>query len=100
MPHFFFLAHQSITDMPFVACMTMAVCMLGFSIVEDPEREIGAIQVGRIKLTLQQLLLACLLLIVVPQILYLVTRNVTLMENYLLLKLKRKKRIFPHMVLF
>src|SRR5690606_22703781 len=45
-PHFFFLAHQAITDMPFVACMTMAMCMLGLAFVEDPEREVKTYAVG------------------------------------------------------
>lgn len=80
MPHFFFLAHQAITDMPFVACMTMAICMLGLAITEDPEREVKRYAFGPITLSARALLFLGVSAVIVPQILYLFSRNVSFME--------------------
>ena len=80
MPHFFFLSHQAITDMPFVSCMTMAMCMLGLAIVEDPKREVKRYALGPITVSGRHLLIVALSAVVLPQILYLCSRNVTFME--------------------
>jgi 4-amino-4-deoxy-L-arabinose transferase-like glycosyltransferase len=79
-PHFFLLAHQAITDMPFVACMTMAMSMLGLAVVEDPDREVKRYALGPVTVSGRHLLIAALSAVVLPQVLYLLSRNVTFME--------------------
>lgn len=79
-PHFFFLSHQAITDMPFVACMTMAMCMLGLAVTEDPAREVKRYAFGPITVSARHLVIGALSLVVIPQVLYLCSRNVTFME--------------------
>lgn len=81
MPHFFFLSHQAITDMPFVANMTMAVCMLGLAIREDPDREVRRYALGPVTLSARHLIIGAITLVVIPQVLYLVSRNVTWMHD-------------------
>ncbi|MBN1655947.1 MAG: glycosyltransferase family 39 protein [Deltaproteobacteria bacterium] len=80
-PYFFFLAHQAITDMPFVANMTIAVSLLLLAVFEDPERTATGYRVGRLVLSAQHLVIAVLLALVLPQIIYLTTRNVTLIDG-------------------
>ncbi len=82
MPHFFFLSHQAITDLPFVANMTMALCLFGMAVTTDPEREVTRFGVGRLTVTAQQLVIGALTLVVVPQVLYLVSRNVTFLAGF------------------
>jgi 4-amino-4-deoxy-L-arabinose transferase-like glycosyltransferase len=78
MPHFFFLAHQAITDMPFVATMTIAMCMLGLALVEEPDREVKRYAIGPFEITARHVLIGAISLVVIPQIIYLLSRNVTL----------------------
>ena len=80
-PHFFLLAHQAITDMPFVSTMTMAMCMLGLAMTEDPEREVKRFAFGPVTFSARHLLIGALSVVIVPQILYLFSRNVTFMAN-------------------
>jgi 4-amino-4-deoxy-L-arabinose transferase-like glycosyltransferase len=81
MPHFFFLSHQAITDMPFVANMTMALCMLGLAIREDPAREVKRWGLGPLTVSGRHLIIAAISAVVIPQILYLISRNVTWMHE-------------------
>jgi 4-amino-4-deoxy-L-arabinose transferase-like glycosyltransferase len=83
MPHFFFLAHQAITDIPFVANMTIAMSMLALALNEDPDREVTTYRWGKITLSGQHVLLGALILVSLPQILYLVSRNVTMVDPFL-----------------
>ncbi|MEZ4328467.1 MAG: glycosyltransferase family 39 protein [Polyangiales bacterium] len=76
-PHFFFLAHQAITDMSMVGNMTIAVCLLGLALAESPDREVTRYRVGPLELSFQHVIMGLLLVTVLPQALYLVTRNVT-----------------------
>ncbi|MEM9187786.1 MAG: glycosyltransferase family 39 protein [Myxococcota bacterium] len=80
MPHFFFLAHQSITDMPFVANMTVAMAMLIAALRESPDAKIRNIRIGSFTLSGQHLVLGLLLMIVLPQALYLISRNITFVD--------------------
>lgn len=80
-PHFFFLAHQAITDMPFVSCMTMAMCMLGLAIVEDPSREAKSYAIGPLSFSARHAVIAAISAVVLPQVLYLFSRNVTFMSS-------------------
>ncbi len=83
MPYWFFLTHQTMTDMPYVAPLTAAggFFLLGF--LTDPEKEARRYEVtfGKRKLTLSawHLLFGVITLLVVPQVLYLISRNVSLL---------------------
>ncbi len=81
MPHFFFLSHQAITDMPFVSTMTIAMSFLILAVSEDPEREVRGVRFGSIVLSFQHLIAFGLVALITPQALYLVSRNVTLVEG-------------------
>lgn len=81
MPHFFFLSHQAITDMPFVANMTMALCVLGLAIQEDPDREVKRYTFGGLSVSGRHLVIAAISAVVLPQVLYLISRNVTWMHH-------------------
>ncbi|MCA9605220.1 MAG: glycosyltransferase family 39 protein [Myxococcales bacterium] len=82
MPHFFFLSHQAITDMPFVSNMTMAMAMLGLAVITDGEREITRFRLGPIAVSGRALLIGAISIVVVPQILYLASRNVTFLQGF------------------
>ena len=45
-PYYSMLTHQAITDMPFVANMTVAMMLLVMGLVEDPERQAKGVRVG------------------------------------------------------
>jgi len=81
LPHFFFLAHQAITDMPFVANMTMAMALLSMAIVEDPAKQVTTFAVGKVRFSMQHVVIAALVMLVLPQVMYLITRNVTLVTS-------------------
>ncbi|MBL9025977.1 MAG: glycosyltransferase family 39 protein [Myxococcales bacterium] len=82
MPQWFFIAHQTMTDMPFVASMSAA---LGFFLIgaQEPadrllrvhEVHLGPLRVG---LSARHLLLAAVVGVATPQLVYLVTRNLEL----------------------
>lgn len=81
-PDWFFLAHQTMTDMPFVAAMTGAMGLLlnGLNTPEEePVRlhELNAFG-RRWRLSLWHLIFGVVLLCALPQILYLISRNVEL----------------------
>jgi 4-amino-4-deoxy-L-arabinose transferase-like glycosyltransferase len=79
MPDWYFLAHQTMTDMPFVATMTacMGLVMLGLRTPETLETRAYEVKVGglRFRLTAWHLVFGAVLICVIPQILYLITRN-------------------------
>ncbi|MFI5306804.1 MAG: glycosyltransferase family 39 protein [Polyangiales bacterium] len=81
MPYYAMLTHQAITDMPCVGTMVAAVMMLLLAVHEDPEREVRSYQIGRLVISAHELVLGLLLLICLPQILYLASRNVTLVHG-------------------
>lgn len=79
MPQWFFLAHQTMTDMPFVAGMSAA---LGFFLLaaHTPGEQLAAertISMGNIRFSVsaRQLVLGAIMMLAVPQILYLIGRN-------------------------
>lgn len=76
-PYYAFLTHQAITDMPFVANMTVAMMLLVVACAQDPERRATTLQIGRFGLSLQHVVIALIMLIALPQLLYLVSRNIT-----------------------
>ncbi len=80
MPDWYFLAHQTMTDMPFVAPMTacMGLVMLGLRTSETLETRAYEVKVRnlRFRLTAWHLVFGAVLVCVLPQILYLLSRNV------------------------
>lgn len=82
MPQFFFISRQAITDLPLVAAITIAACCLLMAVQEDPEREATVFQVGPIKLSLQHVILFFVVLAVLPQAAYLISRNVSWIDGW------------------
>ncbi len=80
-PYFFLIAHQAITDMPFVATMTMALAMLMLALEEKPEHEPAIYRVGKLAFSAQGAVLLGLVLLALPQALYLISRNVTFLVD-------------------
>jgi 4-amino-4-deoxy-L-arabinose transferase-like glycosyltransferase len=80
MPDWYFLAHQTMTDMPFVAPMTacMGLVMIGLRTPEAREARAYEVKIGsvRFRLTAWHLVFGAILVCALPQILYLISRNV------------------------
>lgn len=76
-PYFFFLSHQAITDMPFVATMTVALSMLVLAMEESPDHEVQRLRIGPLHVSWQSFLIFSFVMIALPQALYLITRNLT-----------------------
>jgi 4-amino-4-deoxy-L-arabinose transferase-like glycosyltransferase len=77
MPHYFMLSHQAITDMPFVSTMTMAMSMFALALSESPDRKVRLYRFGRAVLSVQHLVVFAFAMVCLPQILLLITRNVS-----------------------
>ncbi|MEZ4374147.1 MAG: glycosyltransferase family 39 protein [Polyangiaceae bacterium] len=83
MPYWFLLSHQTMTDMPYVAPLAAAggFFLLGF--LTDPDQEIRRYEIrfgGRtLSLSAWHFLFGLIALLVVPQALYLISRNVSLL---------------------
>ncbi|MEM7138800.1 MAG: glycosyltransferase family 39 protein [Myxococcota bacterium] len=75
MPLFFFVAHQAITDIPLVAAITVAACCLLLAMHEDPAAEVSRYRIGPFALSAQHVAVFALILIVLPQATYLMSRN-------------------------
>jgi 4-amino-4-deoxy-L-arabinose transferase-like glycosyltransferase len=80
-PYYAFLSHQAITDLPFVANMTTAIMLLVLGLVEDPERRSRSLRIGRWAFSAQHAVIALLVSVALPQILYLASRNVALIPS-------------------
>lgn len=82
MPDWFFLAHQTMTDMPFVAAMTAAMGLLLFGLNTDEEARVRLYEVEafgkKLRFSLWHLVFGAVLLCAIPQIVYLLSRNVEL----------------------
>ena len=81
-PQFFFISHQAITDLPFVAAITMACCFLILAMREESDRAAARYQIGPWTLSLQHLVVFALLILVLPQVTYLISRNISFLEGY------------------
>lgn len=83
MPHWFLIAHQTMTDLPFVAAMTTAMGLLLLGINADPEKTVRTYEIDagitRFRVSMYHLVIGAIVLSVLPQILYLVSCNVELM---------------------
>ena len=82
-PYFAFLTHQAITDMYLVASVTVAVMLLLRAAEEDPDREVTTFRVFGLSLSAQHVVIALVVCLALPQVLYLASRNVTLIEGFL-----------------
>ncbi len=76
------LAHQTMTDMPFVGATTsaMGLMLLGLYTPEDEEVRLHEVTAGKTvwRLSTWHLVFGAILVCAIPQILYLVSRNLTL----------------------
>jgi 4-amino-4-deoxy-L-arabinose transferase-like glycosyltransferase len=81
-PDWFFLAHQTMTDMPFVAAMTAAMGLLLYGLNTDEEMTVRLYEVrafGKVyRVSLWHLVFGAVLLCAIPQIVYLLSRNIEL----------------------
>ena len=82
LPQFFFISHQAITDLPLVAGITIAACCLVLALAEPPEREARVFEIGPWKISLQHLLLFALIALVLPQAMYLISRNLSFVDGH------------------
>jgi 4-amino-4-deoxy-L-arabinose transferase-like glycosyltransferase len=82
MPQFFFISHQAITDVPLVAGVVIACCCLLLAMHEESGREATVFQVGRHKVSFQHAVLFAIVLLVLPQAVYLISRNFSWVESY------------------
>lgn len=82
LPYWYLLAHQSMTDMPYVAPLATAIGFLLLGIQTDPEREAESVVIplgrSRVAVSAREVALGLVLVTALPQILYLVSRHVTL----------------------
>jgi 4-amino-4-deoxy-L-arabinose transferase-like glycosyltransferase len=82
MPQWFLLAHQTITDMPLVATLSISMGLLMLGMHTDAEQVVRGYEVSvlgrKFRLTGFHLVFAVILMTALPQILYLLSRNVEL----------------------
>mgnify|MGYP000952189215 CR=1 FL=1 len=82
MPDWFFLAHQTMTDMPFVSAMTaaMGLLLLGLNTDEDERVRLYEVRAGKtsFRVSLWHLVFGAVLVCALPQIIYLLSRNIEL----------------------
>jgi 4-amino-4-deoxy-L-arabinose transferase-like glycosyltransferase len=82
MPHWFFLAHQSMTDFPFVAPMASAIALVLLALRTDPDERVRTYAVtirGRtVRFDAGHLVFGVIAVTALAQILYLASRNVQL----------------------
>jgi 4-amino-4-deoxy-L-arabinose transferase-like glycosyltransferase len=83
MPHWFFLAEQTMTDFPFVAPMSAAIALVLLALRKDPAERIQSYGVTvrghTIRFDAAHLVFAIVLMTALGQILYLASRNVDLL---------------------
>ena len=81
-PYWYFLTRQTMADMPYVAPVTaaMALLLLGFQTDPDKRVKLYRFQLGKrhLDLHLGHLVMLAIAMVVLPQVLYLLTRNLTL----------------------
>ncbi len=85
MPQWFLITHQTVTDMPFVAPMAACMALFLLGAHEDPERVAKTYEVEAFGLKLRfsafHLVMGAIVACALPQILYLVSRNLELRFN-------------------
>ncbi len=82
MPDWYFLAHQTMTDMPLVATLTAAMGLLLLGLHTDAEKRVRLYQIDAGKTVLRlsgwHLVMLAVLMVALPQIIYLLSRNIEL----------------------
>src|SRR5258706_2509854 len=82
MPQWYLLAHQTITDMPLVACLSISMGLLMVGMHTEADKQVRAYEVTvfgkKFRLTAYHLVFGVILLSALPQILYLCSRNAEL----------------------
>ncbi len=85
MPDWYFLAHQTMTDMPCVAPLTatMGLLILGLNVDEDVRVKAYEVKAGKLTLRFSgwHLVFGVILVCAIPQILYLLSRNLELIVS-------------------
>jgi 4-amino-4-deoxy-L-arabinose transferase-like glycosyltransferase len=88
-PYWYLIAHQSMTDMPYVAPLSAALSLLVLGMRAQPEElaQSYELSVGKrvLRLSAFHLLFGCVLLTVLPQLVYLSSRHLSLQlsaENF------------------
>ena len=80
MPQWFMVAHQTMTDMPFLATMAAAMACVLLGMHTDPDKlaRVYEIDLGarKVRLSAYHLVIGAVVACAVPQILYLLSRNV------------------------
>jgi 4-amino-4-deoxy-L-arabinose transferase-like glycosyltransferase len=82
-PYWYLLAHQSMADMAYVGPLCAAMGLFLLALRAEPSERVRTVEVplwGSVSLRLSgyHLLFGCVLVLLLPQVLYLVSRNVTL----------------------
>lgn len=81
-PYWSLLAHQSMTDMPYVAPLTTALSLFGLGLLTDPERLAPSFTLAvlgrRLRLSAAHGLFGLVVAGALPQLAYLASRNLTL----------------------
>jgi 4-amino-4-deoxy-L-arabinose transferase-like glycosyltransferase len=81
-PYWSLLAHQTMTDMPYVAPVTAALSCFGLALLAEPEERVVGVELTvfgrRLQLSAFHLLFGVVLLSALPQLAYLFTRHLTL----------------------
>ena len=77
MPQFFLIARQAMTDMPFVAPLTIGLCFLGLALGERDDRPaVGSwLFGGRLRISSYHLLVVAITVVSLPQALAVLTHN-------------------------
>ncbi|EYF05570.1 ArnT family glycosyltransferase [Chondromyces apiculatus] len=91
MPQWFLVSHQTMTDMPFVATMSaaMALFLLGIHTRDTDEVRLYQLDAGplRLRLSAYHLVLGVIVACALPQILYLLSRNLEIRPSPLVFKI-------------
>ncbi|MFZ5890763.1 MAG: ArnT family glycosyltransferase [Myxococcota bacterium] len=81
-PYWYFIAHQSMTDMPYVAPLTAGLCLVLLGLDQAPSARCAsiAVRVGRREFHFSRasLVLELVVASVLPQVCYLLSRNVSI----------------------
>lgn len=82
LPQYYFVAQQTMTDMPFVALMASSVALFLLAVHTQPDERVPVYRISfgssALRVSLYHLVLGAALLVIVPQLLYLLSRNVVL----------------------
>ncbi len=81
MPYWYFIGRQSMTDLPYVAPLTAALGLLLIGFHADPQEQVKTYELAlgsrRLRFSAYHLLFGAIVLTTLPQVLYLLSRNVT-----------------------